>query len=171
MADQYIGEIRMFSGSYAPIGWALCDGQLLSIAENELLFSLIGTTYGGDGMTTFCVPDMRGRVPIHQGKNPKTQRTFFLGAKDGVEQVMLTAQELPKHTHAANVSSQSGTQTSPANGVWAKNVTQFSTNAADGIMNPTSLAHAGENHPHENMMPFGVINFIIALEGQYPPQS
>ncbi|MFF0825630.1 phage tail protein [Brevibacillus sp. NPDC003359] len=171
MAEPFIGEIRMFGGDYAPQGWALCDGQLLSISENDTLYSLIGTTYGGNGQTTFGLPDLRGRIPLNQGTNPRTGTTYVMGGKNGVESVTLTVRELPAHTHTVHASSQPGTQNSPANAVWAKNAQQYSTNAPDGLMNASSLSSVGGNQPHNNLMPFTVINFIIALYGIYPSQN
>ncbi|UED77156.1 phage tail protein [Brevibacillus sp. DP1.3A] len=171
MAEPFLGEIRMFGGDYAPQGWALCEGQIISISENDTLFSLIGTTYGGDGQTTFALPDLRGRIPLNQGKNPGTGTTYVMGEKNGVESVTLTVPQLPAHTHTVHASSQSGTQNSPANAVWAKNAQQYSANAPDGLMNASSLSSVGGNHPHSNLMPFTVINFIIALYGIYPSQQ
>ncbi len=171
MAEPFLGEIRMFGGDYAPVGWALCDGRLLSISEYDTLFSLIGTTYGGDGQTTFALPDLRGRIPLHQGKNPSTGTTYLIGEKNGVESVTLTVPQLPAHTHTVHASSQPGTQNSPANAVWAKNAQLYSTSAPDGLMNASSLSSVGGNQPHSNLMPFTVINFIIALDGIYPQQN
>ncbi|GEC88325.1 phage tail protein [Brevibacillus brevis] len=171
MAEPFLGEIRMFGGDYAPQGWALCNGQILSISEYDTLFSLIGTTYGGDGQTTFALPDLRGRIPLHQGKNPSTGTTYVMGEKNGVESVTLTVSQLPAHTHTVHASSQPGTQNSPANAVWAKNAQQYSANAPDGVMNASSLSAVGGNQPHSNLMPYTVINFIIALYGIYPQQN
>ncbi|GEB32902.1 MULTISPECIES: phage tail protein [Brevibacillus] len=169
--ESILGEIRMFAGEFAPVGWAFCNGQLLSIAENDALFNLIGTTYGGDGMTTFGLPDLRGRVPVHQGKNPRTQTTFSIGAKGGTETVHLQTNQLPIHTHTVNVSSAEGTEIEPGQHVWAKRIVQFSQNPAAIQMSPGSVTFEGGNQPHSNMMPFTVISFIIATQGYYPPQS
>jgi microcystin-dependent protein len=171
MAEPFLGEIRMFGGDFAPQGWALCNGQILSISEYDTLFSLIGTTYGGDGQTTFALPDLQGRIPLNQGKNPSTGTTYVMGEKNGVESVTLTVSQLPAHTHKVHASSQPGTQNSPANAVWAKNAQQYSANAPDGLMNASSLSSVGGNQPHSNLMPFTVINFIIALYGIYPSQN
>ncbi len=160
----------MFGGDYAPQGWALCNGQILSISEYDTLYSLIGTTYGGDGQVTFALPDLRGRIPLNQGKNPSTGTTYVVGEKNGVESVTLTVSQLPAHSHTVHASSQPGTQNSPTNAVWAKNAQQYSANAADGLMNVSSLGSVGGNQPHSNLMPFTVINFIIALYGIYPSQ-
>src|SRR5687768_13401698 len=118
MAQPYVGEIRMFRGNFAPAGWLFCDGQLLPISENETLFQLIGTTYGGDGQETFGLPDLRGRVPIHQGLGPDGT-TYNLGEMAGVEAVTLTTQQIPIHSHRAMGSSDTGNQPTPTNGVWA----------------------------------------------------
>ncbi|ELK43120.1 MULTISPECIES: phage tail protein [Brevibacillus] len=169
--EPYVGEIRMFAGTYAPRGWAFCEGQLLSIAENELLFSVIGTTYGGDGMTTFGLPDLRGRVPVHMGTNPSTQTAYPLGAMGGTETVVLQSGQLPTHTHTVNVSSTDGTDVEPGGHVWAKRISQFSQNQAAIQMSPLAVESIGGNQPHNNMMPYTVISFIIATIGYYPVQS
>lgn len=169
--DAYIGEIRMFAGTYAPVGWEFCDGRLLSISGNEILFSLIGTTYGGDGMTTFALPDLRGRVPVHMGTNPATQTNYPLGSKGGTETVTLVSNQLPAHTHTVNVSSGEGDQIEPAGNVWATRIEQYSENSPTIQMSPTALTVEGYNQPHDNMMPYTVISFIICTMGYYPTQS
>jgi microcystin-dependent protein len=166
----------MFGGNYAPAGWALCQGQVVSIAANQALFSLIGTTYGGDGVNTFNLPDLRGRVPVHQGANPTTHTPYPIGQAGGSEQVTLLSSQLPAHAHAAQAQSGNGTQAGPGNAVWATeldpNLRPFSTNASpSGVMNQACLAAAGNNQPHENRMPFLAINFIIAMEGIYPSRG
>ncbi|MBA9084185.1 microcystin-dependent protein [Fontibacillus solani] len=166
MSEAYVGEIRMFAGNYAPQGWALCNGQILSIAENEVLFMLLGTTYGGDGQTTFALPDLQGRIPIHRSTN------YALGAKDGTETVTLTTNQLPAHTHLAHTSSATGDTASPANMIWAN--TAANTFAASGTtvpMNLSSLSSTGNNMPHDNLMPSTTISFIISLYGIFPQQS
>ncbi|WP_139490610.1 phage tail protein [Brevibacillus dissolubilis] len=168
--EQYVGEIRMFAGNYAPTGWALCNGQIISIAENELLFALIGTIYGGDGQTTFALPDLRGRVPVHTGQNPQTQTVYNLGAKGGVETVQLTSSQLAAHTHTVKASATLTTNV-PTGALWAKGgANRFSTVAPDGTMNATLVSSIGGNQPHDNMMPYVPINFIIAVEGLFPSQ-
>lgn len=168
MSDQYVGEIRMFSGNYAPIGWLLCNGQQLSISQYEVLYTLIGTTYGGDGRTTFAVPDLRGRVPVHMGTG------YVLGQKAGTEQVTLDETQLPAHTHVANASNVVGTSASPANAVWATSsntaVQPYSTTAPNTTMNPEAISSVGGSQPHDNMMPFLAVSFIIATEGVFPSQ-
>lgn len=164
MAQPYVGEIRMFAGNFAPAGWMLCEGQLLSIAENETLFSLIGTTYGGDGQSAFALPDLRGRIPIHTGND------FILGEKGGVGQVTLTVSQLPAHTHAVRAQSGPGNTNSPENAVWAKSsFYQFSdqTGSLQGL-NTAAAGSTGGGQPHSNMMPYLCVNFIISLYGIYP---
>jgi len=157
----------MFAGDFAPQGWALCNGQLLSIAENELLFSLIGTIYGGDGQSTFALPDFRGRAVVHQGINSLTGTNYTIGQKGGTENVTLTTSQLPAHTHQVRASSLEGTVPSPENAIWAKNI-QYSTQSPNGTMNAATITNVGENSAHNNMMPFLTINYIISLYGMYP---
>ena len=168
MADPFIGEIRMFGGNFAPQGWALCNGQLMAISQNDALFSLIGTTYGGDGQSTFALPNLQGRFPIHQGPG------FVIGQIAGTEQVTLTQQQLPAHRHTAN-GAEGGNQLSPENGFWSTdpggNTAAYNT-ASDGSEMAGSLINpAGGNQPHDNMQPFLVINYIISLNGIYPTQN
>jgi microcystin-dependent protein len=161
----------MFAGNYAPEGWAFCHGQVLAIAENDALFSLLGTTYGGDGQTTFALPDLRSRIPLHQGQgNGLSKRP--LGEAGGEEHVTLGAPDLPAHTHAAAASSAAGTATSPAGNVWAAgNNTPFSGQASDAQMSAATVQAAGGGLPHDNMLSFLAINFIVALQGIYPLQG
>lgn len=168
--EPYVGEIRIFAGNYAPQGWALCQGQILSIAEYDLLFALIGTTYGGDGQTTFALPDFRGRVVLSQGQNPATGTTFNMGQKAGTETVTLTTGQMPSHTHGMQASSLSGTTSSPTNAVWAQSP-QYSTSTPNGSMNPSTVSSVGGNQAHNNMMPYLPINYIICLYGIYPSQN
>ena len=170
--EPYVGEIRMFGGNFAPLGWQLCDGSLLSIAEYDLLFALIGTTYGGDGQTTFRVPDLRGRIPLHTGQNPATRTTYPLGSMAGSETVTLTAQQMPAHTHAATAISNATTNVaSPQGALWANGPQVYSTNAPNTAMAADAVALAGGSQPHDNMMPYQCINFIISLYGIYPQQN
>ena len=164
MTEPYIGEIRLFAGNFAPVGWLLCQGQLLPIDQYDVLFNLIGTTYGGDGQTTFALPNLASRIPYHQGSG------YVLGQQGGVEQVTLTQQQLPVHTHAANANSSNGSQPAPGGNVWgAGTLTNYTTSqAADTTMNPAALTPAGSSQPHDNMPPFLCVNFIIATEGIYP---
>ncbi|HZG13948.1 MAG TPA: tail fiber protein [Candidatus Bathyarchaeia archaeon] len=168
--ESYLGEIRMFAGNYAPEGWALCNGQILSIAENEPLFILLGTTYGGDGETTFALPDLRGRIPIHLGVNPKTGTNYSLGQMGGTETVTLTTDQLPVHTHVPLAASV-GTAVSPGGAYWAGNLSIYSTDAPDGQMDAALIGSTGGGQPHDNMMPYATVNFIISLYGIFPSQN
>ncbi|MGD8190186.1 phage tail protein [Brevibacillus ginsengisoli] len=171
MAESYLGEIRMFAGNYAPIGWALCNGQMLSIAENPDLFSLIATTYGGDGIETFALPDLRGRIPIHMGRG-SSGINYVIGDKGGVETVTLTNSEMPIHTHTPIASNVAGKDT-PAGNIWATlPFTGYSTNTTGPQrMKSTAISVEGGSQPHDNMMPYLAVNFIISLNGIYPSQS
>jgi microcystin-dependent protein len=169
MSSCYIGEIRMFAGTFAPVGWHMCDGSLLSIAENSTLFNLIGTTYGGDGQSTFGLPDLRSRVPIHQGSAPGG--TYVLGGLGGSEQVTLTVAQLPKHTHPFSATQNAGNQPSPVGFLPAANnvVKLYEASAPNTALAPASILPAvGGNQPHENRQPYLCLNFIISLEGVYP---
>jgi microcystin-dependent protein len=170
MSDQYIGEIRMVGFNFAPVEWALCNGQLLSIAQNAALFALLGTTYGGDGQNTFALPNLQSRIPFHAGSN--SGNVLVLGQLAGSETVTLTTTQIPAHTHSLAASSGTGTQPSPAGGVWAaSSLNQFSTEAAAHTMAPSTVTATGGSQPHDNLPPFQVINFIIALNGIFPTQS
>jgi microcystin-dependent protein len=167
----YIGEIRMFAGNFAPAGWAFCNGQLLSIAENDALFSLIGTTYGGDGQVTFALPDLRSRAPVHFGTG-QTGTTWTLGESAGTEEVTLTVNQIPAHTHAPGASGSGGSD-SPAGGVPARNaagVPQYGT-TANASLAAGALLPVGGSQPHNNMQPYLGINFIISLFGIFPTPS
>lgn len=171
MGQPYVGEIRMFGGNFAPVGWAFCDGQLLPISENDTLFNLIGTTYGGDGQSTFALPDLRGRIPVHQGQLAGGT-SYMLGEMGGVENVTLTTQQIPSHTHSPNAQTGAGNQSSPQGGVWAfSNLTQFNNIPPNVNMAAQAIQPAGGSQPHENMMPFTAVSFIISLYGLYPTQS
>lgn len=169
--EPYLGEIRMFGGSYAPAGWALCDGSLVPIAENDALFTLIGTTYGGDGVTNFALPDLQGRVLVHQGQNPQTQTTFSLGQKGGSEEVTLNTEQMPAHTHAVSAQTAGGEIDTPDQGYFAQTQQLYSSSAPSARMNAALVAPAGGSQPHENMMPFLTVNFIIATSGIFPSAS
>ena len=166
----YVGEIRMFAGNFAPVGWALCQGQLMPISENETLFNLIGTTYGGDGQETFALPDLQGRAVVHQGQGPGISQNYIIGEKAGVETVTLSTQQIPVHNHAFLASIGAAASTDPTNQVIAQSsqIHLFTEDVANRQMNATSLAPAGGNQPHENRQPYLVINFIISLYGIYP---
>jgi microcystin-dependent protein len=164
MAQPYVGEIRLFGGNFAPAGWAFCDGSLLSIPENETLFQLIGTTFGGDGQTTYALPDLRGRVPVHQGAG------FVLAETGGVESVSLTTNTLPSHNHALNAATGGARQTSPLNNALAAGGPELyaSARALPGGTLGAALASSGGNQPHENMAPFLAVSYIISLFGIFP---
>jgi microcystin-dependent protein len=167
--EPFIGQILLFAGDFAPRGWALCNGQLLSIAQNSALFSILGTTYGGDGVTMFAVPDLRGRVPMHWGDGPGlTSRT--IGESSGSESVTLLQTQIPAHTHTVNASEIAADARNPANAILAQNAS-YTTSAPNTTMSAHSLAPAGGGQPHDNMQPFLAITFIIALEGIYPSRG
>ena len=170
MGQPFVGEIRMFGGNFAPAGWMLCNGQLLPISENEVLFQLIGTIYGGDGESTFALPNLQSRVPIHQGTFQGTP--FTIGEAAGVETVTLTTQQIPVHNHAFLGSTAVGSQASPANNLPAASnlVSIYSAGAISGNMDPQAMQATGGNQPHDNVQPFLCINFIISLFGIFPTQ-
>ncbi len=164
MAQPYVGEIRMFAGNFAPAGWMFCEGQLLPISENETLFQLIGTTYGGDGESTFALPDLRGRLPLHQGNG------FILAETGGAEEITLTVNQIPAHSHPLLASTSPANQSSPANSVLAQST------AADLYIEDTpnvslaaqSIGPVGGSQPHTNLQPFLCVDFIISLFGIFP---
>jgi len=175
MSQPFIGEIRMFAGDFAPLGWAFCHGQLLPIAENDVLFTLIGTTYGGDGQETFALPDLRGRAPMHVGNG------HTLGELGGVEEVTLTVPQIPSHTHAVEIapraSDEKAASRSPARQVLARprraeifgdavNLVEMKAGSVTG-----EPANAGGSQPHSNLQPFLAVHFIISLFGIYPSRS
>jgi microcystin-dependent protein len=171
MPEPYIGEIRMFGGNFPPAGWVFCEGQLLPISENDALFVLIGTTYGGDGESTFGVPNLQGRVPMHAGTG-QDGITYTLGEQAGVEQVTLTVQQIPIHTHAAIASTSLASSQTPGGNVPATGTGQIYTSASSPIqMNTQSISPVGGSQPHENMQPYLAINFIMSLFGIFPPQQ
>lgn len=164
MAQPYVGEIRMFGGNFAPAGWMFCEGQLLPISENETLFLLIGTTYGGDGQSTFALPDLRGRVPIHQGNG------FILAETGGVEEVTLTVQQIPVHSHPLMGSTGNGEQANPSGNVLASStlLKLYAVESANAIMGATAITPVGGSQPHTNFQPYLCVDFIISLFG-IPP--
>jgi microcystin-dependent protein len=169
MAGNYVGEIRIFAGTYAPVGWAFCDGQLLPISENEVLFNYIGTTYGGDGQETFALPDLRGRVPIHKGTDPGGM-SYILGENGGVEDVTLTTQQTPIHTHTLLATTTVSTQTSPAGALLAQSSTAniYLQDTGAFALAPSSVSQIGGSQPHTNSQPYLGLNFIISLFGIAP---
>lgn len=174
MSSPYIGEIRMFAGSFAPAGWAMCQGQLMPIAQNDALFNLIGTTYGGDGQETFGLPDLQGRMPIHAGQGPGISQNYQIGEKAGVESVTLTTQAIPVHTHPFMASGDFAQNAQPQNGVFAQlNAGSLYIAPADPLvtLNAAALAPRGGSQPHDNLMPYLTITFILSLFGVFPSQT
>lgn len=172
MAQPFVGEIRMFAGNFAPAGWAFCNGQQVPISENEALFQLIGTTYGGDGEENFNLPNLQSRIPIHQGQgNGLTNRT--LGEMLGVEQVTLTTQQIPVHSHPMLTSTNPGGAINPENQVLAAgtNVQFFRAIAPNVPMAANIIGPVGGSQPHENLMPYLAINYILSLYGIFPQFS
>ena len=173
MSDPFIGEIRMFGGNFAPRGWALCNGQLLAISQNTALFSLLGTSFGGDGVTTFALPDLRGRAPMHWGQGPGLTNRI-LGESAGEEAVTLLGTQIPPHNHTVAAVSGPGNAGSPPGGLWAASSSRdsiYSNASPDAQMNPQAIGGGGGSQPHDNMSPYLAVTFIIALEGIYPPRT
>jgi microcystin-dependent protein len=170
MAQPYVGEIRMFAGNFAPAGWMFCEGQLLPISEYETLFNLIGTTYGGDGQSTFALPDMRGRVPLHFGNG------FTLAETGGVETVTLTVSQVPAHSHAFLATQNTASATAPSSAVLpgvtlASTITPYGTDAPKTNLSPSSVGSVGGSQPHNNFQPYLCVDFIISLFGIFPSQT
>lgn len=172
MSDPFVGEIRIFAGNFAPQGWAFCNGQLLAVSQFDALFSLLGTIYGGDGRTTFALPDLSGRVPLHMGAGPGlSNRT--IGSKGGAEYVTLTTQQMPSHTHALAASGNIASQVSGKGNLLAKstNIDLYSGDPPDTALAPQSIDNVGGSQSHTNIMPYLSISFIIALFGIYPTRT
>lgn len=169
MAQPYVGEIRMFAGNFAPAGWMFCDGQLLPISENETLFQLIGTTYGGDGQSTFALPNLQSRIPLHMGTGPDGTN-YQLAEMGGVEQVTLTVQQIPAHSHPLLASTGPGAETTPGNNVTGTPLTKriYAPVNSPGAMNAGAVTPVGGSQPHDNVQPFLCINYIISLFGIFP---
>jgi len=169
MAQPYVGEIRMFAGNFAPAGWMFCEGQLLPISEYETLFNLIGTTYGGDGQSTFALPDLRGRIPVHIGGG------FTLAQTGGAETVTLTTQQIPAHSHPLLATSNFASTSSPQGGVPAAanvvNVDAYGTDQPTSPVSPASVSSTGGTQPHDNFQPYLCVDFIISLFGIFPSQT
>jgi microcystin-dependent protein len=168
MAQPYVGEIRIFAGNFAPAGWMFCEGQLLPISENEVLFQLIGTTYGGDGQATFGLPDLRGRIPLHFGNG------FTLAETGGVEEVTLTVPQIPAHSHPALATLNPATDTNPQNNILSKtlvNVSAYGQDAPLTPLNPSTISSVGGSQPHNNFQPYLCVNFILSLFGLFPSQT
>ncbi len=164
MAQPYVGEIRMFAGNFAPAGWMFCEGQLLPISEYETLFQLIGTTYGGDGQSTFALPDMRGRLPLHQGNG------FILAETGGAEEITLTINQIPSHTHPFLASTNVSQDTNPQNKVLGQtgSALLYIQDTPDTNMNPQAITNVGGSQPHTNFQPYLCVDFIISLFGIFP---
>jgi microcystin-dependent protein len=169
MSQPFVGEIRMFGGNFAPAGWAFCDGSVLPISENEVLFNLIGTTYGGDGQTTFRLPDLRGRLPLHQGNG------FVIGQAAGVEQVTLTVTQTPAHTHPLLATGSPASTAAPAGKALATaaaaTITPYGTDAPTGPLSAQAMSSVGGSQPHSNVQPYLCVSFIISLFGIFPSQN
>jgi microcystin-dependent protein len=164
MAQPYVGEIRMFAGNFAPAGWMFCEGQLLPISENETLFNLIGTTYGGDGQSTFALPDLRGRIPIHQGNG------FILAETGGAEEITLTVNQIAAHSHPRLASTGPGNLNGPGGNLTAESaaVKIYIEDSPVVAMNPSAVAPVGGCQPHTNFQPYLCVDFIISLFGIFP---
>lgn len=170
MSEPFIAEIRIFAGNFAPRGWAFCNGQLLPVSQNTALFSLIGTTYGGDGRTTTALPNLQGRAPMHPGRGPGlTSRR--LGQRGGTEMVSLSEAQMPNHTHSLMTSIEDGDRRSPGNSSFGRGTALYGPPNNLGAMDSNTLANSGGSQPHNNMQPFLAINFIIALTGLYPSRG
>lgn len=167
MAQPYVGEVRMFAGNFAPAGWMFCEGQLLPISEYETLFNLIGTTYGGDGQSTFALPDLRGRLPLHFGNG------FTLAETGGVETVTLTASQIPAHSHPLLVSVDAATTPDPKGELLAQatQVMLYVEDTTNQSLSPSSITSTGGSQPHNNFQPYLCVDFIISLFGIFPSQT
>ena len=174
MPDPFIGQIQPFGFNFAPRGWAKCDGQLLAISSNTALFSLLGTIYGGDGRTTFALPDLRGRVGLHAGNGPGLSNRV-IGEKSGAETVTLNTQQMPSHNHTVGCTNQLGNQGAPEGQVMSAEDTNaadiYHDGAPDKTMNAAAISDTGGNQAHNNMQPYQVINYIIALQGTFPSRN
>jgi microcystin-dependent protein len=174
----YLGEIRVFCGNFAPVGWVFCEGQLLRVADHRRLFALLGTTYGGDGKDTFAVPDLRGRVVLHQGLSSASLNRYTLGAKGGVEEVQLNGEQLPRHTHHVFARREPGNVNSPSGAIHAATACEdapharghelYSSAAPSGRLHLHAVRPSGGSQPHDNMMPFLTLGFILSIDGHDP---
>ena len=180
MSSPYLAQIILFAGgNYVPKGWALCNGQVLQISSNQALFSLLSNRYGGDGRSTFALPDLRSRVPVHVGTGPGLSNNYTLGGTTGSETISLTSGQMPSHNHAANGNSSPGNTPSPANAIWAagpvgssgRSPTQYATGQSPTAMSANAIASAGAGAGHPNIQPFLALNYIIALTGIFPVRN
>lgn len=173
MSEPFVGEIRMFAGNFAPRGWAFCDGQLLAVSQNDALFALLGTIYGGDGRTTFGLPDLRGRLPIHAGDGPGLSPRR-LGAKFGTEEETITVNQLPSHGHDPfQASTDRGNEANPGGNLLAESpqISMYIEDPSSANLNTSSITQVGGSRSHTNLMPFLCVHFIIALVGIYPSRQ
>src|SRR6266550_877315 len=175
MSSPFVAEIRMWACNFAPTGWAQCNGQLLPISQNTALFSLLGTFYGGDGKSTFALPNLEGSVPIHQGQGPGLSERF-LGEASGSDFVTLVNTEMPSHNHAVNANAETGGLTGPANNLWSPLAGRTPPNlyfdgSSNTTMHPLAIGVGGGSLPHNNMSPYLVVNFCIAMQGVFPPRG
>ena len=170
MSQPFVGEIRLFAGNFAPVGWQFCDGAVMAIAENETLFNLIGTTYGGDGVSTFALPDLRGRVPVHQGFG---QSNYVVGQQGGTETVSLTASQLPPHTHAMLASTSAAASTHGPSEALGSSATMrfYGSGTPNTAMDPHAVGVVGSSQAHQNMPPFVALSYIVSLFGIFPSQT
>ena len=170
MSDPFVGEVRIFAGNFAPAGWAFCNGAAMPIAENEVLFTLIGTTYGGDGEETFNLPDLQGRVPMHNGQGPGISQTYQLGENGGVESVTLSTNQIPVHNHAWVATTDPGQGVAPANQLISSNPTvlMYRPSTPTSPMNAGCITPVGGSQPHDNMQPYLCMGYIISLFGIFP---
>ncbi|MGO9559130.1 MAG: phage tail protein [Acidimicrobiales bacterium] len=173
MSQPFVGEIRMFGGNFAPSGWAFCNGQTIAISQNSTLFNLIGTTYGGNGSTTFNLPDLRGRRGVHQGTGSGLS-TYVIGESGGVETVTLTVNELASHDHSATAVAESGTVSAPSGNSfaqWADDPFAPASTGSPAVLSTAAMSSIGGNEPHENRSPYLVVSYIISLFGIYPSEA
>jgi microcystin-dependent protein len=165
MSEPFLGEIKIISWNYAPKGWAFCNGQLLPINQNQALFSILGTTYGGNGQTNFALPDLRGRVPAHMGNG------LIEGQMVGEEAHTVIISEMPAHNHPASASSAAPDKGSPTGNEWASQASGYSTGTANTTFSPSAISNVGGSQPHTNLQPYLVVNFVIALSGIFPSRN
>ncbi|UKM65738.1 tail fiber protein [Flavobacteriaceae bacterium GSB9] len=171
--EGFIGEIRMFAGNFAPRNWAFCDGQLLPISQNQALFSILGTTYGGDGRTTFALPDLRGRVAIHPGAGTGLS-TYVQGQKGGTETNTISVSQMPSHSHQVNAVAEDGTESTPTSNLPAGTKVldkEYSQDTPNTTMNSEMIEPEGDGQPINNIQPYGTVNYIICLQGIFPSRS
>lgn len=173
MSEPFVAQIQIFGFNFAPQGWALCAGQILPISQNTALFSLLGTTYGGDGKSNFALPNLQGMVPIQQGQGPGLS-VRDLGETGGEEFVTLLSSQMPGHTHPANCNNAVGTSYDPAGQIWSQDAAgnnEYGSGPVAGQMSPNAVLQAGGGQPHNNLQPYLVLNYCIAMQGVYPPRS